>query len=521
MSLLLDALRRAAASKQGPDADQYVAPQRDDVILEPDTHTGIDTDTDADVVDEAKQAVADGGSGTARPVEEQAELPGEELSLEPEPEPEREAGTKTATGDTGTAAPEFPPSRDGGPAAPAARTAPRTAATTLLNARRGGRRPVRGILIASLAVIATALLLAAGGWWYYQYSRQAAEQGLAAYQPTAEPLVELPAAGEGDGGADTGGAGMATDEVVGDAVPDPATDAETTAATPEAIETASAAEPETAEPEAVTEAAATNGSGEDAAAASTNAEPEPPATEPETTTSTAAAEPEPREGGESAGGRESQSSQATASERPAKRQAQPLVTTSGTSVMSTALNTGYDALRAGDLATADREYSRALARDPDNRDALLGLASVAQRRGEPERAARYYQRILEDNPRDPHARAGLASLFGRIEPRRSETVLKRLLGDQPDSPSLHFALGNVYAGESRWSEAQQAFFKAYRGEPDNAEYAYNLAVALDHLQQRDAAMDHYRAALEVLGGESTAAFSAEAVRRRIAQLEQE
>lgn len=521
MSLLLDALRRAAASKQGPDADQYVAPQRDDVILEPDTETNTDSYTDADVVDEAKQAVVDGGSGTERPVGEQVELPDEELSLEPEPEPEREAETKTSMGDTGAAASEFPPSRNGGPAAPAARTAPRSAATTLLNARHGGRRPVRGILIASLGVIATALLLAAGGWWYYQYSRQAAEQGLAAYQPTAEPLVELPAAGEGSSGAETGGSGMATDDAAEDPAadpdPDPATETETTTATPEAIDTASAAEPEPA----ATAAAATNGSGEDGATASPKAEPEPPATEPETATTTAAAEPEPTDGDESAGGRESRSSQATASEQPAKRQAQPLVTTSGTSVLSAALNAGYDALRSGDLATADREYSRALARDPDNRDALLGLASVAQRRGEPERAARYYQRILEDNPRDPHARAGLASLFGRIEPRRSETVLKRLLGDQPDSPSLHFALGNVYAGESRWSEAQQAFFKAYRSEPDNAEYAYNLAVALDHLQQRDAALDHYRAALEVLGGESTAAFSVEAVRRRIEQLEQE
>ena len=44
-------------------------------------------------------------------------------------------------------------------------------------------------------------------------------------------------------------------------------------------------------------------------------------------------------------------------------------------------------------------------------------------------------------------------------------------------------LGNQLAQQGRWSEAQQEYFKAFASEPDNADFAYNLAVSLDHLRQ--------------------------------------
>jgi uncharacterized protein HemY len=49
----------------------------------------------------------------------------------------------------------------------------------------------------------------------------------------------------------------------------------------------------------------------------------------------------------------------------------------------------------------------------------------------------------------------------------SESRLKNLLREQRDSAALHFALGNVHARQNRWSEAQQAFFKAFSAEPEH------------------------------------------------------
>jgi uncharacterized protein HemY len=70
-----------------------------------------------------------------------------------------------------------------------------------------------------------------------------------------------------------------------------------------------------------------------------------------------------------------------------------------------------------------------------------------------------------------------------------------MIASQPDQPFLHFALGNVYAGQSRWPEAQRAYFKAYSGDPENPDYLFNLAVSLDQLHQGKLAMQYYNQAM--------------------------
>ena len=182
-----------------------------------------------------------------------------------------------------------------------------------------------------------------------------------------------------------------------------------------------------------------------------------------------------------------------------------------------ALRAGYRALRSGDLAAARRHYRRALERAPANRDARLGAAAVAQRRGEAALAAEHYRRVLKDHPRDPYARAGLASLEGAREPRRSESELKGLLKDDPDAHALRFSLGNLYAGEGRWAEAQSAYFEALRAAPREADYAFNLAVALDQLGQREAAVSYYERAIALVG-DGAASFPVAAARRRLERL---
>jgi tetratricopeptide (TPR) repeat protein len=91
--------------------------------------------------------------------------------------------------------------------------------------------------------------------------------------------------------------------------------------------------------------------------------------------------------------------------------------------------------------------------------------------------------VLESDPGDVTAQAALINLRGGGDAGQSESRLKTLLAGQPDSPALHFALGNLYARQGRWSEAQQAYFQAYALEPDNADYLFNVAVSLDHLRQ--------------------------------------
>src|SRR5258708_226880 len=61
------------------------------------------------------------------------------------------------------------------------------------------------------------------------------------------------------------------------------------------------------------------------------------------------------------------------------------------------------AFQRNDLAAARESYQRALAREPTNRDALLGLAAIDVRNGQLGSAEARYLKLLEIDPRDSHA----------------------------------------------------------------------------------------------------------------------
>ena len=182
------------------------------------------------------------------------------------------------------------------------------------------------------------------------------------------------------------------------------------------------------------------------------------------------------------------------------------------------VDSGYAAYQAGNLAKARAEYELALAEDPGNRDALLGLAAVETRSGRYEVAEAHYLRLLQLQPRDPHAQAGLLALRGaRQDPLVSESRVKTLLAQDPGAHALNFTLGNQLAQQGRWGEAQQEYFKAFSGDPENADFAYNLAVSLDHLRQPRAAREYYLRAI-ALAERRGASFDLVAARARAAQL---
>jgi Flp pilus assembly protein TadD len=159
------------------------------------------------------------------------------------------------------------------------------------------------------------------------------------------------------------------------------------------------------------------------------------------------------------------------------------------------LASAYQAYQSGDYANAWQRYREALVINPKNRDALLGLAAISQQQGQDDSALHYYRQVLALDPRDPVAQAGLAS-FGSADAATKESRLKQLIAQQPDSAALQFSLGNQYVTQSRWSDAQQAYFNALAIEPSNALFAYNLAISLDHLGQRKVAARYYQQALQ-------------------------
>jgi len=204
---------------------------------------------------------------------------------------------------------------------------------------------------------------------------------------------------------------------------------------------------------------------------------------------------------------------------PQEAQRNTIVVSKGSAqpAMNPQLGQAYAALQSGNADEARRLYDALSSADPNNVDAHLGLAALAVERGDADAATRHYLRILELNPRHPLAQSGLIALLGRADPLAAETRLKQLIARAP-SAHLYFTLGNLYADQSQWAAAQHAYFQAHHLEPANPDYAFNLAVGLDHVSQPRLALSFYRQAVQLASARGRAHFDLRQAQARIGTL---
>lgn len=177
----------------------------------------------------------------------------------------------------------------------------------------------------------------------------------------------------------------------------------------------------------------------------------------------------------------------------------------------------YAAFESNRLDEAGNLYNQLLRTEPMNIDALLGLAAIAMQQGRTDEATKHYLQILRLDPRHALAQSGLIAILGRADPLAAEARLKQLIARDP-APFLYFTLGNLYADQSQWAQAQQAYFQAYHLEPGNPDYAYNLAVGLEHLGQPGTALRFYRIAVQLAAAKGRVNFSLPQAQERIIQL---
>jgi len=231
-----------------------------------------------------------------------------------------------------------------------------------------------------------------------------------------------------------------------------------------------------------------------------------PALPPIAVTATTAREPAPaaRPGG--------------ASRTAAPRQAPAPAMTATAPAAQNDLNSAYQALQKGELLDAERLYRQVIAADARNVDAMLGLASAQAQMNRADAATQLYMRVLEVDPRNSYAQAGLLNIGGRADPAAAESRLKQLIAREP-SAFLYFTLGNLYAEQNQWASAQGAYFQAFNMAPDNPDYAFNLAVGLEHLSQPRLALDYYRRALSIAQARGNAQFALAPVQARVRSLE--
>jgi len=181
------------------------------------------------------------------------------------------------------------------------------------------------------------------------------------------------------------------------------------------------------------------------------------------------------------------------------------------------LDQAYELYQNGLLGQARNNYQSVLSEEPRNLDALLGLAALDVREQRYSSAIRSYQQVLEQEPAHAEAQTALLSLLP-LQPDQAETQLRLLLQKNPGASYIHFNLGNTLASQGRWSEAQQEYFSALQAAPTNGDYAYNLAVSLEHLSKSTAAVPYYRQALKSYQSDVNS-YNPDLVRQRLNVLE--
>ncbi len=158
----------------------------------------------------------------------------------------------------------------------------------------------------------------------------------------------------------------------------------------------------------------------------------------------------------------------------------------------------YKAYQNKDFVMAEKLYLEAIAMNSRSLSAFFGLGAIAISRGEYNKALSFYKRAEEINPNHPKVQKALAqllSLAGSDSGQRQD--LKSLISEHPNDPNLPFALGNWYAKNGNWVQAQKHYFNAYKLDNEKFDFALNLAVSLDHLGEYSLAKKYYKIALSL------------------------
>ena len=183
------------------------------------------------------------------------------------------------------------------------------------------------------------------------------------------------------------------------------------------------------------------------------------------------------------------------------------------------LQAAYQAFTRGEDVNAQQQYRQVLQRDVRNVDALLGMAAIAQRQGRDADAQGWYQKVLEIDPRNSIAQTAMVTPQSNLDLVGTESRIKNMIVQQPESANLHASLGNLYAEQNQWSSAQKAYFNASRLSPNNADYAFNLAISLDQMGKTSLALKQYQRALDLLNKSGGASPDRAQLESRIRELE--
>ena len=145
-----------------------------------------------------------------------------------------------------------------------------------------------------------------------------------------------------------------------------------------------------------------------------------------------------------------------------------------------ALEAGYRAQQAGDLAGAEKRYRGVLKRDPENVHALNLLGMMRVNGNRPQEAIPLITRALAVDGNDPDAHANLALAYKDTgNNRKAVRHFRESIRLNPGNPVTHNNLGNILRLVDQPREAARSYERALKLQPSFAECWSNLAAAMN------------------------------------------
>lgn len=170
-------------------------------------------------------------------------------------------------------------------------------------------------------------------------------------------------------------------------------------------------------------------------------------------------------------------------------------------------NLGLVYAEAGDADRALRELQMALALSPRSPGILVELGFVYERAKQWDAARRVYEDTLAVSPGEVLALKGLARAAER-EQRYDDAIrrYREALAIDPGDDDAWMSLGAVLVRRERWADARQAYESVLSRRPGDAQARFNLGVALDGLGDAAAATQAYAQAAASLPRDADLAF---------------
>ncbi|TNE57874.1 MAG: tetratricopeptide repeat protein [Alphaproteobacteria bacterium] len=167
---------------------------------------------------------------------------------------------------------------------------------------------------------------------------------------------------------------------------------------------------------------------------------------------------------------------------------------------------GLKQLASGDAEAAQTSFSKVLAAEPDNKDALLGLAESNLSLGHTTDALTLYRDLEADETFQARALQGQGLAY--LRDGQNALALTKLSEAVDADQSLWRswnAMGQIYDSQKAWDEANNAYAFGLSQNPGSIALRNNVGMSLLLQDRPEDALTHFEAALNIDPRNKTAA----------------